>query len=267
MAALPETLVEFANHHRAKAAPGAEIIVTPRYQIVLQPDFPIAGPNSVSWIRCRPDEADEVIREARATIAPHRLPVMWALDPGTEPRDFADFLMARGIHPDPHPEAAVMVLPIDARVDAPVIAGLDIQDALADRATLRSVGAVAAEAFMSEDPGDDSSYSQMQERRRLNWLAAGNRQVLLATIEGEPAGTGSITVFAQGAMINGGSVRPKFRGRGVYRALVAARLGIARRAGVSGLAVWGGDMSGPILERLGFQKVGWRRFYRDTSTT
>ena len=61
-------------------------------------------------------------------------------------------------------------------------------------------------------------------------------------------------------------MRPKFRGRGVYRALVAARLDIARRAGVAGLAVWGGDMSAPILAKLSFEKVGWRRFYRDTST-
>ena len=28
-------------------------------------------------------------------------------------------------------------------------------------------------------------------------------------------------------------------------------------------AVWGGRMYAPTLERLGFQKVGWRRFYID----
>jgi GNAT superfamily N-acetyltransferase len=61
-------------------------------------------------------------------------------------------------------------------------------------------------------------------------------------------------------------VRAKFRGRGIYRALVAARLEIARHGRVSGLAVWGGDMSGPILAKLGFEKVGWRRFYLDTTT-
>ena len=36
---------------------------TPRYRVVLQPDFPIAGPNSASWVRCRAEEADEVIDE------------------------------------------------------------------------------------------------------------------------------------------------------------------------------------------------------------
>jgi hypothetical protein len=49
--------------------------------------------------------------------------------------------------------------------------------------------------------------------------------------------------------------------------MVAERLRIAREAGVEGLVVWAGDMSGPILEKLGFQKVGWRRFYLDTSAT
>jgi len=41
---------------------------------------------------------------------------------------------------------------------------------------------------------------------------------------------------------------------------------MAREAKVAGLVVWGGPMSAPILTRLGFQTVGWRRFYVDTST-
>src|SRR6266849_2594503 len=168
MAAFSEALVEFANHHRQPAGPSIEVIETARYRIVIQPDFPIPGPNSVSWIRCAREEADELITEAHATIAPHRLPVMWTLDPETEPRDFGDYLMARDIHPDPHPEAAVMVLPIDAMVEVPAPAGLEIRDALADLATFRSADAVAAEAFMSDSIADSRSHIEMQERRRLN---------------------------------------------------------------------------------------------------
>lgn len=268
MPAVSQALIEFANHYRPRPAPGIEVIVTPRYQVTLTPDFPIPGPNSVSWIRCRADEADEVIREARATIAPRYLPVMWTLDPGTEPHNFADYLAAHGVHPDPHgSEYAVMVLSIDATVEAPAIGGLEIRDALADLATFRIADAVAAEAFLSPAPGDDPEVMAMQERRRLKFRAAGNRHLLLALVDGEPAGAGSLGLFPPaGATVTGGSVLPKFRGRGIYRALVAARLEIARRAGVDGLAVWGGHMSGPILTRLGFETVGWRRFYVDTTT-
>jgi GNAT superfamily N-acetyltransferase len=273
MSGVSQALVEFANHRRPEPEPGVAVTVTPRYVITLQPDFPLPGPNSVSFIRCRRQDADEVIREARATITPHHLPVMWTLDPETEPADFADHLARNGIHPDPYGfDYAVMVLPVDAKLDGPPVAGLKIEDALADPAAFRRAHAAAAEAFStasgsgaSED--DDPDVTAMQERRRLNLRAAGHRRLLLATVNGEPAGAGGLGLFPPGgAAITGGSVRPKFRGLGVYRALVAARLEIARDAGVAGLAVWGGDMSRPILARLGFQTVGWRRFYLDTST-
>ena len=267
MPAPSHALVEFAHHHRIPPAPGVEVIATPRYQITLRPDFPIPGPNSVSWIKCPPGQADDVIREVRATVAPRHLPLMWTLDPETEPTDFADHLAAHGVHSDPHgAEAAVMVLPIDATVAGPAIAGLAISDALADLGIFRKADAVAGEAFGTPSAGEDPERIAMLDRRRLNSLAAGNQHLLLAQLDGEPAGAGSLSLFANGAFINGGSVRPKFRGRGVYRALVAARLEIARRADASGLAVWGGSMSAPILSRLGFQTVSWRRFYRDEST-
>jgi len=269
MPGVSQALIDFAANHRAQPAPGVEVIVTPRYQITLQPDFPIPGPNSVSYIRCRPDEADEVIREARATIAPYHLPVMWVLDPGTEPPDFALYLGKHGILPAPRdPEVAVMVLPIDAKVQAPPVPGLAFEDALADLATFQKLNSVAAEAFQSGYIRDDPEAVASQDRRRRNFIAAGNRRFLLATIDGEPAGAGNLALFPPAAAtINGGSVRPEFRGRGIYRAMVAERLKIAREACVDGLSVWGGNMSRPILERLGFVKVSWRRFYLDTSAT
>jgi GNAT superfamily N-acetyltransferase len=268
MPAVSQALVEFANHHRQQPAPGIEVIVTPRYQITLQPDFPIPGPNNVSWIRCRPDEVHEVIREAHAIFAPRHLPFMWTLDPEAEPPDFADHLARHGVHPDPHgAESQVMVMPIDATLEGPTIEGLEIRDALQDLETFRMEDGAAVEAFQAKMPADSPESVAMQDRRRLNFRAAGNRYLLLATVDGEPAGAAGMSVFSPaGATLQGGSVRPKFRGRGIYRALIAARHDIARRAGVCGLTVWGGDMSGPILARLGFETVGWRRFYLDTST-
>lgn len=268
MAAVSQALIEFAKHSRPPAAPGVEIIDTDRYRITLQPDFPIPGPNAVSWIRCTSGDAGDVIDEIHATVAPRHLPIMWTLDPETEPKDFSDHLAARGINPAPHsPEAAVMVLGIGASIDVPDVDGLEIRDALADLESYRQADAVNAEAFDSALRGETQQEIEAQERRRRNAIAAGNRTFLLATIDGEPAGSAWMTVHGlQGALINGGAVRARFRGRGVYRAMVAIRLGLARKAGVPGLAVWGGPMSAPILERLGFQKVSWRRFYVDKST-
>jgi GNAT superfamily N-acetyltransferase len=263
MAAVSQGLVDFANHHRQPPGPGFEVITTPRYVVTLQPDFPIPGPNSVTYVRCRPGEADEVIREARAIVAPHRLAFMWILDPETEPPNLADFLDAHDVHPDGHgPAVKVMVLPVTASIEGPDVPGLEMRDALVDDPSFDQADAVNREAFKSDLPADPAANA----RRRRNQVAAGNRRLILATIDGEPAGSAGITLFPPaGAIINGGAVRPKFRGRGIYRAMVAARLAMAREAGVPGLAVWGGAMSAPILAKLGFQSVGWRKFYLDLS--
>ncbi|HYM67418.1 MAG TPA: GNAT family N-acetyltransferase [Patescibacteria group bacterium] len=268
MGAVSQALAEFANHVRPPAAPGVEVIRTERYQITLVPDFPIPGPNSVSHVRCAATEVDGLIAEVRGIVAPRRLPLMWVLDPETEPADMPARLAAHGAHPDPTaPEVAVMALPIAAVVDAPSIPGLEIHDALADLATFRLADAVGAEAFGSRPFGEGPGDVAAQERRRINQLAAGTRRLLLATVGGEPAGSAGMTLFVpDGAIINGGGVRERFRGLGVYRALVAARLELAREAGVAGLTVWGNLQSGPILSRLGFVTVGRRRFFVDTTT-
>src|SRR5258707_2572678 len=85
MPAVSQALIDFANHHRQEAAPGIEVIITPRYRATIQLDFPIAGPNNVGWIRGRAGEADDVIREGRAVFGAGHLPVVWTPGPPTEP--------------------------------------------------------------------------------------------------------------------------------------------------------------------------------------
>ena len=160
-----------------------------------------------------------------------------------------------------------MVMPIEATVESPPIDGLEIRDALANLETFRLADSAAREAFEAGVPDGSAETIAMQERRLHNYQTAGNRYLFLATVHGEAAGAAGMSVFPpSAAILQGGAVRPKFRRHGVYRALVAARQEVARQAGVDGLTVWGGHMSGPILAGLGFQKVGWRRFYVDNST-
>ncbi len=261
-------LAEFAKSYRQRPAPGVEVITTPRYRLQLMPDFPIPGPNHVSWVRCEAGEADDVIREALEIAGARHLPVTWVLDPGTQPPDFGERLEAHGFEPERgETKTAVMVLPIDAHLDMPPVPGLEIHDALADFQTFTASEQVAEEGFSGLPFGEESAIASSRERRFANNRAAGSRRVLLATLDGEPAGTGAMTLLApDAAMINGAAVRPRFRGRGVYRALVHARLEIAREAGAAGLMVWGGHMSAPILAQLGFKTVSWRRVYTPASS-
>ena len=57
------------------------------------------------------------------------------------------------------------------------------------------------------------------------------------------------------AGLYGGGTRPDYQGRGVYRALVAARAAEARRRGHRYLTVDARETSRPILQRIGFQPL------------
>jgi len=80
------------------------------------------------------------------------------------------------------------------------------------------------------------------------WLAmAGDRPVSAARMLIHP-GTGFASLW-------GGGTAPHWRGRGIYRALVAQRMRVAVAAGCEYLQVDASEMSRPILERLGFRAL------------
>lgn len=78
---------------------------------------------------------------------------------------------------------------------------------------------------------------------------AGNRPVAAGRIE-FPAGLSFASLWT-------GSVVPALRGRGVYSALLAARLNEAKARGYRYVTVDAAPMSRPILLRKGFQHICW----------
>jgi GNAT superfamily N-acetyltransferase len=85
----------------------------------------------------------------------------------------------------------------------------------------------------------------------------------VAYAEGRPVCSGGLHLppaRAFAGLYSGGTV-PDHRGRGVYRALVAARAAEARRRGFRYLTVDARETSRPILQRLGFEPLatvrGW----------
>ncbi|MCP4808800.1 MAG: GNAT family N-acetyltransferase [Proteobacteria bacterium] len=94
-------------------------------------------------------------------------------------------------------------------------------------------------------------------------IARGDLVAFLARVGGEPVGTGKILYTADTGYLMGGAVVPGFRGRGVYRALVDARLTELRRLGVGSATVVALDRtSGPTCVRMGFRRVGDFEMYR-----
>jgi GNAT superfamily N-acetyltransferase len=82
------------------------------------------------------------------------------------------------------------------------------------------------------------------------------QRLFMASYEGKPAAAALYMAFARSAYLIGGVVLPEFRGKGVYRALVGARLRDAAARGLS-LATSHAmaDTSAPVLLRMGFVEV------------
>jgi GNAT superfamily N-acetyltransferase len=79
--------------------------------------------------------------------------------------------------------------------------------------------------------------------------------VYLAYVDGRPVGRATGSFSEHGVTLFGASVLPEARGRGAYRALVAARWADAVERGTPLLVTQAGPMSHPILVRLGFREV------------
>ena len=94
-------------------------------------------------------------------------------------------------------------------------------------------------------------------------FADGRSSVYLAYLDGEPVGFGRAVFAPWAALLLGGATLPEARGRGVYTALVHARWRETVERGVPRVVVSAGAMSAPILEKLGFRRLGHVRLLRD----
>jgi GNAT superfamily N-acetyltransferase len=90
---------------------------------------------------------------------------------------------------------------------------------------------------------------------RRSYTPDPNNVIYLAYADGKPVARASAAFGERGATLFGGSTLPEARGRGAYRALVAARWDDAVARGTPVLVTQAGAMSRPILGRLGFREV------------
>ncbi len=91
---------------------------------------------------------------------------------------------------------------------------------------------------------------------------AGTQSTYLAYLDGDPVGFARAVFTPAAALLLGGATLPEARGNGVYTSLVHARWDEAVERGVPRIAVSAGPMSAPILERLGFDRIGRVRLLR-----
>jgi len=228
-------LAENANTY-TPLGPGDERIVEDRYVVYLgRGDGPAW--NVAQRLRLRADEVEPVRAEIHGHVrARGRTSCSWEVGSNATPADLVARLHALGLEDQ---ELAIgMVLTEPPAQSAPAI---EVRRAATPDERL-AAARIAASAFGGTEPSEAPPPDP-------------NNVVYLAYVDGEPVARASASFSGHGVTLFGGATLPEARGRGAYRALVAARWADAVARGTPALVTQAGAMSRPILARLGFREV------------
>jgi GNAT superfamily N-acetyltransferase len=214
-----------------------------------------ASTNRAGVYRARPDDVAAAAAWARDESRRRGIAELeWWVGWNATPHDLAKQLLALGLVPADPPTLTGMTSTVEpARIEGVEIRRITtIEEQLAALRIDWEVWGV---------PQDEWARRTEGERKRFD--PNGTVQHFAASVEGEPVGFGRSIDMREGVALMGGVVLPEARGRGVYRALVRARWEHAAARETPLLVVQAGDMSEPVLTRLGFVSHGEIQLFAD----
>ena len=204
----------------------------------------------IIWSELSESTADAVIAAQVDYFAARGTPVEWKLYDYDKPPDLPDRLLAAGfVRQDEELMLVAETAAIDTQVRLPDgVRLVPVTDSSGVEA-LMTVHDLAFAEHPSPELGERLLAQLREEPEHIQMVVAmaGEEPVSAARIEFSPG-----TDFA--GLWGGGTV-PAWRGRGLFRALVAYRAGLAAARGYRYLQVDALPTSRPILQRLGFVPV------------
>jgi GNAT superfamily N-acetyltransferase len=249
----PTAFIRFGAIHRAAVRAEWDAAREAGLDIAIREDASVlfgAAPSSASRVYNRAlgiAERPDRLPEALAFFSEHGVGGEVSLDP-------ADI-----------PPGADATIRLDAYLDRPRV----VEAPRVDGLVVRPVRREAADEWMSAiiasyepDPATAELWRSM-----AGPIAANPRRLLqLAELDGEVVGASSIQLTDAGGWMSWAGVLPAARGRGLQRALIAARAALAAEAGCEWIAAWAlaGAHSSANLARAGLRRIGDRASVRST---
>ena len=241
--------------------PGLWLPPEPSHDVVFADGYCVVIYGRSVWVhRIRLDGARvaAAVEDVRELLRARGLDeVSWWVGERSLPADLAERLERLGLEPDD--PARMTTLAIASRPGGEPSVEVRRVETLEDYLHALEID---WEAF--DIPADERA--ERREAARVAWpliVADGRASVFLAYLDGKAVGFGRAVFAPWAALLLGGATLPQSRGRGVYTSLVHARWDEAVARGVPRVVVSAGPMSAPILERLGFERLGGVRLFRD----
>jgi GNAT superfamily N-acetyltransferase len=210
------------------------------------------GPHSatVQRVRLGPHEVASAVEEIRTLLRQHgRGGSEWELGDSSTPADLVEQLAGLGILPDEdEPVATGMVLAAGDEMPYPPGTSARRVQSVDELLTARRIQHEAFGGSADDEVGFEQAEADFATEGEIG-------STFLAFVDGEPVAAGYASYTPLGLLLFGGATLPFARGRGAYRALVAARAREAADRGTPVLVTHAGQMSRPILEQLGFKPV------------
>jgi GNAT superfamily N-acetyltransferase len=233
-------LAENANTY-TPLGPKDERIVTERYVLWMGPGEE-PGWNVAQRFRFEDEELDEVRAEIHGHLRERgRTACSWEVGTHARPPGLVERLHALGLVDDEPTSLAIGMVLSDPPAGGP-------SDVLVRRVE-------TADEFYEAERIAAIAFGMPGPAKRRPYEPDPDNVIYLAYADGKPVARASASFGERGATLFGGSTLPEARGRGAYRALVAARWDDAVARGTPILVTQAGPMSRPILGRLGFREV------------
>jgi GNAT superfamily N-acetyltransferase len=194
-------------------------------------------------------ELDALIARQVRVFAERAEPFEWKTRGHDEPADLPQRLAAAGFVPE-GAETVLIAAVAEVAAEPRPPEGVTLRE-VSDRRDLRRIEAME-QAIWHEDE------SRLADRLEAERAVAPDELVVVTAEAGRRVVCAGWVRFETGsdfATLWGGGTLPEWRGRGIYRSMVAYRAQLARERGCRYLEVDASDESRPILERLGFVAV------------
>ncbi|GAA4587857.1 GNAT family N-acetyltransferase [Planotetraspora phitsanulokensis] len=244
-----DVLATFDTQMRRNARPDSPGARVDRTETTTRQTGGESGWNGVLWSALDAESADAAIAEQVEHFAGLGLEFEWKLYSHDLPHDLPERLLAAGFTAEP--QEAVMVAEAGE---------LSTAVAPPEGITLREVTDEAGVDLMAivHDQAFDTDGSRIRRQLLEQLTEAPDTVVAVVAMAGDVPVSSARSEFIPGtdfAGLWGGGTVEAWRGRGIYRALIAYRARIALERGYRYLQVDASDQSAPILARLGFAQL------------